>query len=181
MQEACEASDGAMAALIGPDRETAAAFCEEMGVELANLNCPGQTVVSGERARIEAAAEEGRRRGFRRVAPLKVAGAYHSRLMEPARERFAAYLEGVEFAEPGLTLISNVTGGPLSDPAEIRSALARQVVSPVLWEDCLRAAAALGAEEFWELGVGGTLCGLVRRTNRQWPCSSFETWGDLAP
>lgn len=179
MQEACEETDGSMAAVIGADREVVQAFCDEMGVEMANLNCPGQIVISGEKARIVAAVEAGRDRGFRKVVELKVAGAYHSRLMEPARLRFEAFLADVPLRAPRLTLLSNVTGLPVSDPEAIRAALANQVVSPVLWEDCMVNAAKGGANAFYELGIGGVLKGHAKRTNREWFNASFETWDDV--
>lgn len=180
MQEACERSNGSMAAVIGVEREVVAAFCEEMGVQMANLNCPGQVVISGEADKIAAAVEAGKERGFRRVMPLNVAGAYHSRLMEPAREAFAAYLAAVEFKAPQLTVLSNTTGREVSEPGAIRDALVKQVVSPVLWEDCMANAAATGVDLFWELGVGGVLKGQLKRANKDWAGVSFETWADVA-
>ncbi|MDQ8185366.1 ACP S-malonyltransferase [Pelagicoccus sp. SDUM812002] len=179
MQEACEASKGSMAAVIGVERDVVASFCEEMDVQMANLNCPGQIVISGEKDKIVAAVAAGKEKGFRRVMELDVAGAYHSRLMEPARERFASYLESVSFQEPSYTIFTNTTGKEVSEPTAIREALVKQVVSSVLWEDCLVNAAAAGADLFWELGVGGVLKGQVKRTNKDWANASFETWADL--
>jgi len=179
MQEACEASKGSMAAVIGVEREKVADFCEEMGVQMANLNCPGQIVISGEKALIAKSVEEGKSRGFRRVMELNVAGAYHSRLMEPARERFAQFLEPLSFAEPNLSLFTNTTGLVVSDPEDIKEALVKQVVSSVLWEDCMKNAASEGVKNFVELGVGGVLKGHVKRTNRDWTNSSFETWEEI--
>jgi len=179
MQEACEATNGSMAAVIGVEREVIAEFCEEMDVEMANLNCPGQIVISGEAAKIDAAVAAGKERGFRRVMPLDVAGAYHSRLMMPARDGFASFLSGVEFKAPEVTVFTNTTGKEVSEPADLREALVKQVVSSVLWEDCLVNAAASGVDLFWELGVGGVLKGQVKRTNREWANAAFETWADL--
>ncbi len=179
MQEACEATNGSMAAVIGVERDVVAAFCEEMDVEMANLNCPGQIVISGEAAKIEAAVAAGKEKGFRRVMPLDVAGAYHSRLMMPARDGFAAYLAGVEFKAPQYTVFTNTTGKEVSEPSDMREALVKQVVSSVLWEDCLMNAAAAGVDLFWELGVGGVLKGQVKRTNKEWANAAFETLADL--
>lgn len=179
MQEACEATNGSMAAVIGVEREVVSKFCEEMDVEMANLNCPGQIVISGEASKIEAAVAAGKERGFRRVMPLDVAGAYHSRLMMPARDGFAAFLAGVEFKAPQYTVFTNTTGKEVSEPEAMREALEKQVVSSVLWEDCLVNAEAGGVDLFWELGVGGVLKGQVKRTNRAWANASFETWSDL--
>jgi [acyl-carrier-protein] S-malonyltransferase len=113
------------------------------------------------------------------VMPLKVAGAYHSRLMEPARAGFEAYLADIPFAPPRFQIFTNTTGRAVSDPAEIKRALVSQIVSPVLWEDCMRSAAAAGATEFWELGPGGVLAGLARRTEKSWNVRSISEYADL--
>ncbi len=180
MQEACAASAGSMAAVIGEERERVIELCRECGIEAANFNAPGQIIISGERDRVAAAVEAGRARGMKRVLPLNVAGAYHSRLMEPAREAFARFLEPQAFAAPRCTLYSNTSSRAISDPAAIKSALIRQVVSPVLWEDCVRAAVAAGSTELWELGPGGVLAGLARRTDKTWKVCSFAESADLA-
>ena len=180
MQRACEQTSGTMASIIGEEREKIAALCAEFEVEMANLNCPGQIVISGEKARILAAVAAAKERGMRKVIQLNVAGAYHSRLMEPARDAFAAFLATIPLARPNLTVFSNTTGRPVTAPDETRAALVRQVVSPVLWEDCMRSAAAAGAGQFLELGPGAVLAGLARRTNREWPVRSFAQFADLA-
>ncbi len=179
MQEACEKSLGAMAAIVGEDRAKVQDLCREFGIEAANFNAPGQIIVSGEKARIEAAVAAARDRGLKKVIPLNVAGAYHSRLMEPARSAFAGFLASVPFAEPRFAVFTNTTGRSVSDPAAIKAALVKQVVSCVLWEDCMRQAAAAGATEFWELGPGGVLAGLARRTERAWVVKSFSEFSDL--
>jgi len=180
MQLACEQSGGTMASIIGEERSKIDALCAEFDIEVANLNCPGQIVVSGDKAKVGAAVAAARERGMRKVIPLNVAGAYHSRLMEPARAAFATFLEGIAFARPSLTVFTNTTGRAVSEPADIRAALIRQVVSPVRWEECMRGAAAAGATEFWELGPGAVLAGLARRTNKEWPVRSFAELADLA-
>lgn len=111
---------------------------------------------------------------------LNVAGAYHSRLMEPARSAFAAFLDPIPFAAPRLTVFTNTTGKAIRDPGSIKDALVSQVVSPVLWEDCMRAAAGAGVTQFWELGPGGVLAGLARRTEKTWQVKSFSEFSDLA-
>lgn len=179
MQVACEQTSGTMASFIGETTATVEALCREFDIEMANLNCPGQIVVSGEKGRVGAAVEAAKARGMRRVIPLNVAGAYHSRLMEPARAAFSAFLAGVEFRQPRFTVITNTTGKPVREPDAIREALVRQVVSPVLWEACLREAAASGATQFLELGAGGVLAGLARRTEKSWPVRSMAEYGDL--
>ncbi len=179
MQEACETSDGSMAAIIGVDRETVAAFCEENDVEMANLNCPGQIVISGETAKIEAAVEAGKINGFRRIMMLNVAGAYHSRLMRPAFEPFKDFLADIDLAEPKHTVFSTTTGSKISNPEDIRKALVAALVSPVYWEDCMVAAAADGADMFYELGVNGILRGQLKRTSKDLDSANFETWKDV--
>jgi [acyl-carrier-protein] S-malonyltransferase len=111
--------------------------------------------------------------------PLNVAGAYHSRLMEPARVEFAKFLQGVEFKAPQATVFTNTTGQAISEPAALREALVKQVVSSVLWEDCMRSAAAAGATEYWELGPGGILAGLAKRIDKTLVTRSFAEFADL--
>jgi len=179
MQEACEKTDGAMAAIIGEDRAKVKDLCRDFGIEAANFNAPGQIILSGEKNLVTRAVAAARERGMKKVMPLNVAGAYHSRLMEPARAAFAAYLEGIAFRPPQFTVFSNTTGREVSQPGEIKEALARQVVSPVLWEDCMRSAAAAGAEVFWELGPGGILSGLARRTEKSWVVKSIAEFAEV--
>jgi [acyl-carrier-protein] S-malonyltransferase len=180
MQLACEQTVGGMAAVIGEDRAKVAGLCREFGIETANFNAPGQIIVSGEKAQVEAAVAAAKARGMKKVIPLNVAGAYHSRLMEPARAAFVDYLKPIPFAVPRFPVFTNTTGQVIADPAAIKEALGRQLVSSVLWEDCLRSAAAAGATEFWELGPGGVLAGLARRTDKGWPVKSFSEFADLA-
>jgi [acyl-carrier-protein] S-malonyltransferase len=178
MQQACEKSVGGMAAVIGEERAKVAELCAEFGIEAANFNAPGQIIVSGEKAKVDALVTAAKDRGLKRVMALNVAGAYHSKLMEPARAAFAAYLAGVNFNRPQFTVFSNTTGQVVSEPAQIREALVKQVVSSVLWEDCMRACAAAGATEFWECGPGGVLAGLARRTDKAWIVKSFAEYAD---
>lgn len=180
MQQACEQTTGGMAAVIGEERATVAELCRDFDIEAANFNAPGQIIVSGEKTKVDAAVAAAKDRGMKRVMPLNVAGAYHSRLMEPARAAFAAFLDGVPFAAPKFTVFTNTTGQVVSDPAAIRAALVKQVVSSVLWEDCMRSAVAAGATEFWELGPGGVLAGLARRTDKAWVVKSFAEYAEVA-
>ncbi len=180
MQLACEQTSGAMAAVIGEERTSVAELCRDFDVEAANFNAPGQIIISGENTKIAAAVAGAKDRGMKKVIPLNVAGAYHSRLMEPARVAFAAYLESVPFAAPKFTVFTNTTGQAIADPAAIKNALVQQVVSSVLWEDCMRQAAAAGATPFWELGPGGVLAGLARRTEKSWSVKNFSEFTDLS-
>ena len=179
MQLACEQSVGGMAAIIGEERSKVAELCAEFDIEAANFNAPGQIIVSGDKTKVVALVAAAKDRGLKRVMPLNVAGAYHSRLMEPARAEFARYLGGVAFARPQLAVFSNTTGAVVAAPEEIRTALVRQVVSSVLWEDCMRACAAAGATEFWECGPGAVLAGLARRTEKSWIVKSFAEFNEL--
>jgi [acyl-carrier-protein] S-malonyltransferase len=179
MQLACEQTTGGMAAIMGEERAKVQEFCREFDLEAANFNAPGQIIVSGGKAKIDTAVAAGKERGIKKIIPLNVAGAYHSRLMEPARAAFAQFLEGVTFAAPKFAVFTNTTGAAVADPAAIKAALVKQVVSPVLWEDCMRSAAAAGATEFWELGPGGVLAGLARRTEKTWVVKSFSESADL--
>lgn len=180
MQEACESSDGAMAAIIGVDRDTVSAFCQDYDLEIANLNCPGQIVISGESTKIAAAVEAGKSNGFRRMITLNVAGAYHSRLMRPAYEPFKDFLADIDLSSPKYTVFSTTTGAKISKPDEIRKALVAALVSPVYWEDCMVAAATDGADLFYELGVNGILKGQLKRTDKDLASASFETWDEIA-
>lgn len=179
MQLACEKSVGGMAALIGEERAKVYELCREFDVEAANFNAPGQIIVSGEKAKIDALVAGAKDRGVKRIMPLNVAGAYHSRLMEPARAEFAQFLEGVAFNRPAFTVFTNTTGQAVSEPAQIREALVKQVVSSVLWEDCMRSAVAAGATEFWECGPGAVLAGLARRTDKAWVVKSFSELSEI--
>ena len=179
MHLACERTSGGMAAFVGEERATVADLCREFDIEAANFNAPGQIIVSGEKPKVEAAVAAAKARGVKKAMPLNVAGAYHSRLMEPAREAFAAFLADISFAAPRIAVFSNTTGRAISDPAEIKMALVRQIVSSVRWEDCMRAAAAAGATEYWELGPGGVLAGLARRTDKGWTVRSFSEYDEV--
>lgn len=165
MQEACEGTRGTMAAIIGLDVKATEAVCAETGVELANLNCPGQLVISGEVEKVQAACELAKTRGARRALPLPVAGAYHSRLMAGARAKFTQVLEGVPLRAPTVRVISNVTAHPHGTEAEMRNRLAEQVTSPVHWEESMRYLLANGFERFIELGPGKALSGFMKRIN----------------
>ncbi len=179
MHVACEKTTGGMAAIIGEERAKVAELCQEFDLEAANFNAPGQIIISGEKEKVVAAVAAAKERGIKKAMALNVAGAYHSRLMEPARAEFSSYLDGVSFNRPKFTVFSNTTGQVVSEPEQIRAALVKQVVSSVLWEDCMRNCSAAGATEFWECGPGGVLAGLARRTEKSWIVKSFAELTDL--
>lgn len=166
MQEACDATRGGMAAIIGLDEEPTRAVCEEAGVTLANLNCPGQIVISGDADRIPAAVELARARGARKAIPLPVAGAYHSPLMASAQPKLAAELARLPLAAPRVPVLSNVTAQPHGSPADLARLLVDQVTSPVRWEASIRHLLADGFTRFIELGPGTALTGFLRRIDK---------------
>ena len=166
MDEACAATNGAMAAMIGADENVVRQLAADEDVDIANINAPGQIVISGERAKVEAAIGMAREYGIRRATLLNVAGAYHSRLMESAYERLGAALQHVMVQPPRFPVISNVTGEEVETPIEIRQSLQDQVTGTVRWMDCVERLVALGCDLFIELGPGGVLAGLLRRTRK---------------
>src|SRR6266568_93708 len=166
MQEACEATRGGMTAIIGLDEALAREVCAEAGVELANLNCPGQIVISGELEKILRAGELAGVKGAKRALPLPVAGAYHSKLMSGAQTKLQATLASVPIRPPSITVISNVTARPHGSVAEIPPLLVRQVTAPVRWEESMRYLVAQGFTRFIELGPGTTLSGFMKRIDK---------------
>jgi [acyl-carrier-protein] S-malonyltransferase len=164
MDEACAKTSGGMAALIGTEENVVRQLAADEDVDVANINAPGQIVISGELAKVEAAVGVAKEYGIRRATMLNVAGAYHSRLMESAYERLGAVLQHVPMQPPSFPVISNVTGDEVRTPVEIRRTLQGQVTGTVRWADCMERLAALGCDFFVELGPGGVLAGLLRRT-----------------
>ena len=166
MQQACEQTLGAMAAIIGLDESETVAVCRETGIDLANLNCPGQLVISGTKEGVARACELAKLRGAKRALPLAVAGAYHSRLMEGARAKLETLLADTDVRSPSVPVVSNVTASPHTTPTDIRARLTRQVTAPVRWEDSIRALIAEGFTRFIELGPGTALSGFTKRIDK---------------
>jgi [acyl-carrier-protein] S-malonyltransferase len=166
MDEACEKTSGAMAAMIGADESAVRALAADADVDVANINAPGQIVISGEEAKVEIAVGVAREHGVRRATLLNVAGAYHSRLMESAYEKLGPVLLDVQMQVPRFPVISNVTGREVKTLPEIRKALQDQVTSTVRWVDCMERLIALGCDFFIELGPGGVLAGLLKRVRK---------------
>jgi [acyl-carrier-protein] S-malonyltransferase len=164
MDEACEKTSGGMAALIGADENVVRQLAADEEVDVANINAPGQIVISGELAKVEAAVGVAKEYGIRRATMLNVAGAYHSSLMESAFEKLGGVLQHVPMQPPSFPVISNVTGEEVKAPIEIRRTLQDQVTGTVRWLDCMERLAQLGCDFFIELGPGGVLAGLLRRT-----------------
>jgi len=166
MDEACAATIGGMAAMIGGLENDVRQLAADEDVDVANINGPGQIVISGELAKVEAAVGVAKEYGIRRATMLNVAGAYHSRLMESAYEKFGAALLEVQMQVPQFPVISNVTGREVETLPEIRQTLQDQVTSTVRWVDCMERLVDLGCDLFIELGPGGVLAGLLKRTRK---------------
>ena len=166
MDEACAATIGGMAAMIGGLENDVRQLAADEDVDVANINAPGQIVISGELAKVEAAVGVAKEYGIRRATMLNVAGAYHSRLMESAYEKLGEALANVPIHPPQFPVISNVTGQEAKTPAEIRQMLQDQVNSTVRWVDCMERLVDLGCDLFIELGPGGVLAGLLKRTRK---------------
>ncbi len=166
MEAACEATSGAMAAMIGGDEAAVRRLADAADVDVANLNSPGQIVVSGERAKVETAVALAKEHGVRRATLLNVAGAYHSRLMEWAYIKIGESLKDVVLQKPSFPVISNVYGEQVESADEIRHALQAQVIGTVRWTDCMERMLEMGCDLFLELGPGAVLAGLLQRTRK---------------
>lgn len=166
MQDACDATHGGMAAIIGLDEATTREVCEQCGVELANLNCPGQIVISGAAEKMVQACEVAKAKGAKRALPLTVAGAYHSRLMESAQPKLKAALTTIPIRPASVPVISNVTARPHSGTGDITQRLVEQVTASVRWEDSMRYLLAQGFTRFIELGPGTALSGFMKRIDK---------------
>jgi [acyl-carrier-protein] S-malonyltransferase len=166
MQDACEVTRGGMAAIIGLDEAPTREVCAQAGVVLANLNCPGQLVISGEADRIATACELAKAKGAKRALPLTVAGAYHSPLMASAQSKLQAELTQVNLGAPTVTVVSNVTAQPHTNAVEISARLVEQVTSSVRWEESMRYLLAQGYTRFLELGPGSALSGFMKRIDK---------------
>ena len=166
MQEACDATQGSMAAIIGLDEAPTREVCAEAGVELANLNCPGQLVISGSLDKIGKACELAKAKGARRALPLPVAGAYHSALMASAQPKLQSVLDPVHLHAAKIPVISNVTAQQHGDATSIKARLVEQVTSSVLWEASMRNLIAEGCTRFIELGPGTALTGFMKRIEK---------------
>ena len=181
MQEACRATDGAMAAVLTANTELVERVCADADVDVANYNCPGQVVISGERAKVQTAVATLEQEGdVSRTVMLNVAGAYHSRLMAPAAEAFGDVLDTTSLAKPVCPVAQNAAGELVTDPERIRAHLKAQVTGSVRWEQCVRAMMNAGAEHLVEFGPGRVLTGFMKRIDRRFQVSNVATPGDVA-
>ena len=181
MQAAADATPSGMVSILLLDRPQVSQICDEASaqgvIRIANFLCPGNIVVSGENAACERAAELAEAAGGRAI-PLAVAGAFHTDIMRPADEALAAVLADITIHSPEIPVISNVDARPHADPEEIRQLLVRQVLSPVLWEDSVSQLLSQGCTDFYEVGPGKVLRGLLRRISRRTNCTSINDSAD---
>lgn len=179
MQKACEIQPSTMAAVLGLDNEVVEKVCQETAgiVVAANYNCPGQIVISGEVEAINTACETLKEAGARRALVLPVGGAFHSPLMEPAREELAAAIENTIFNTPACPIYQNVTTTAVTDPSEIKKNLISQLTAPVKWTQSVQQMIADGATHFTEVGPGKVLQGLLRKIDRS-VTSESATFGN---
>ena len=171
MQKACDMAPSTMAAIVGLDDEVIEKICEEVSgadgvVVAANYNCPGQLVISGNIEAINAACEKLKAAGAKRALPLKVGGAFHSPLMQPAKDELQAAIEKTEFKAPLCPVYQNVDGKPHTEPEEIKANLIAQLTSSVRWTSCVNNMIEDGADDFTECGPGKALQGMIARINK---------------
>lgn len=176
MQAACEAVPSTMAAILGLEDEVVEKICDSIDgvVVAANYNCPGQLVISGELSAVEKACAALTEAGAKRALLLPVGGAFHSPLMEPAREELAAAIEATTFSTPVCPVYQNVTASAVADPTEIKKNLVAQLTAPVKWTQTMQQMISDGASEVIEVGPGKVLQGLFKKVDRAFPCSSAE-------
>lgn len=172
MEEAVPSGVGAMAAVLGMDREALRKVTDEVTaggelVQLANLNCPGQIAISGTAQGVEKAGKLAKENGARRVIPLEVSGPFHSDLMKPAADKLEQALQTIEIQDASIPVIANVSAKEETEANDIREKLIEQIYSPVLWEDSVRRLLDLGVDTFVEIGSGTVLSGLVKKVNRR--------------
>ncbi|MFC2950144.1 ACP S-malonyltransferase [Virgibacillus sediminis] len=176
MEQAFPKGKGTMAAVLGLSKEEVEEGLNEVEdtADLANLNCPGQIVISGSVEGIDQAAAVLKEKGAKRVLPLNVSGPFHSRLMKPANEEFAEYLENVQIKDANIPVFANVSAQPVTDQQEIKELLIKQLYSPVRFEESIRHMIDKGAEAFVEVGNGKVLSGLVRKISRRTPTFAVQ-------
>ena len=174
MEEACETTQGAMAAMIGGDEEAVATLAEDCGIDVANYNTVGQLVVSGSEEGVDRAVTEAKGRGIRMAKKLNVAGAYHSGLMQSAQDKLSGVLAETQLGEPSIPVVCNYEAREVSDADDIRSMLEHQVTGSVRWTASMQKLVADGNTTFVELGPGKVLAGLMGRISKEVQVLSVE-------
>lgn len=172
MEEAVPAGVGTMAAVLGMERDELQAVTDKISdegfpVQLANLNCPGQIVISGSSGGVKRASELAKESGAKRVLPLEVSGPFHSALMKPASGKLDDVLSSIQIQDAKIPVIANVTAKPMTNSSEIKQKLIEQLYSPVLWQDSVSTMLELGVDTFIEIGPGKVLSGLIKKVNRR--------------
>lgn len=180
MQKACEMNPSTMAAIVGLDDEVVEEVCHSVNevVVAANYNCPGQLVISGSNEGVAKACALLTEKGAKRALQLPVGGAFHSPLMEPAREELAAAIEATAFSAPVCPVYQNVNALPVTDPVEIKKNLILQLTAPVRWTQTVKNMVADGAVTFMEVGPGKVLQGLVKKIERNAETAGIDRWGE---
>ncbi len=178
MHEAGEKSPGGMAAIIGLDEEVTKGICQQAGTQIANINCPGQIVISGSIEALGHATELATAGGARRVIPLEVSGAFHSPLMQPAFSGMSQVIPEITFHEPAIPIVANTTAQPITTAAAVKDELLNQLCHCVQWQRSIEYTIEAGASTFIEIGPGQVLTGLIKRINKEVQTLNTE---DMAP
>jgi [acyl-carrier-protein] S-malonyltransferase len=176
MHEAGQKRPGAMSAIMGLDEAKLTEVCKASETVMANINSPGQIVISGAAENIKKAMELATAAGASRAVPLQVSGAFHSPLMQPAVEGMTKYLDAATFKKPSIPVVGNVTALPLATPEDVKTELEKQLTSPVQWIRTIEYMSRQGVTEFIEIGPGRVLAGLVKRINKE---AATRNLGDL--
>ncbi|MCQ9207223.1 MAG: ACP S-malonyltransferase [Omnitrophica bacterium] len=179
MQKACDKNPGKMATIMGMEPEELQKLCKGFGCEVANLNCPGQVVISGSSSSVELTASMAKEKGAKRVVMLDVSGAFHSSLMTPARDMLEKEINSVTFNPPKYPVISNVTARPATEPEEIKENLIKQVNSMTLFYASVKYAVSQGINTYFEIGPGTVLRGLLKRIDKSLNVTNFEKPADF--
>ena len=179
MEDASRKNPGKMACILGMDVKAVEELCKGFGCEIANLNCPGQVVISGKSNNIELLASLAKEKGAKRVLMLDVSGPFHSSLMTTARDKLKDYIDKAQFSQPKLNFVSNVDAQIQSDPARIKENLIKQVNSKTLWEESIKLVLRSGIHTYLELGPGQVLKGLLKKIDPKLEVRNFGTVQDL--
>ncbi|MGB2662328.1 MAG: ACP S-malonyltransferase, partial [Candidatus Omnitrophota bacterium] len=172
--------EGKMASIMGMDLEKVEDLCKGIGgCQVANLNCPGQVVISGSASRVELASDLAKTQGAKRAVMLKVSGAFHSELMEPAKEKLKEVLDGMEVREPAIDFISNIDAEVTRNPEKIKENLVNQLDHRTLWEASVRKAMSMGVKDYLEVGPGSVLKGLLRKIDTSLNVITLHTTEDI--
>ena len=179
MDEASKQNEGKMASIMGLELEKVEEICMGIGCQVANLNCPGQVVISGHASKVELAADLAKNAGAKRAIVLKVSGAFHSELMRDAKEKLKTFLEDVEINEPVIDFISNIDAEITMDPEKIRKNLADQLDNKTLWEASMRKALSMGITDYLEIGPGTVLKGIAKKIDNSINVTSIGSIEDV--